>query len=208
MKLYNSLQSQPAKPFSQSCEENKHVILEKIQPYLANKSSLLEIASGTGQHAIYFAKYMRHLNWQTSDLIESHPGICQWLAEADLENIQQPLELNVSHAEHWPTEKFEALFSANSFHIMSKSNVEDFFKHLPKVMQKQTTLLVYGPFNYQGEFTSDSNARFDEWLKQRNPESGIKDFEWCNALAESAGLKLIDDIAMPQNNRILVWQTL
>lgn len=195
-----------SKPFSQSCEENKHVILKAIAPYLNTQKSVLEIASGTGQHAIHFAQHLPHLHWQTSDLIDSHTGICQWLKEGDYANIASPIELDVSVAEHWPERQFDAVFSANSFHIMAADNVLDLFKHLPNVLAQQAFVMVYGPFNYNGEFTSESNQRFDEWLKQRNPSSGIKDFEWCNQLAQKAGLSLINDIEMPQNNRILVWQ--
>ncbi|MBO1925961.1 DUF938 domain-containing protein [Thiomicrorhabdus sp. 6S2-11] len=194
------------KPFSQSCEENKHVILESITPYLRDKKSVLEIASGTGQHAIHFTEQLNHLSWQTSDLIESHSGICQWLEEAQIDNIISPIELNVSEPEQWPKTQFDAVFSANSFHIMAKQNIVDLFEHLPQVLARKATLMIYGPFNYNGRFTSDSNARFNDWLKQRNPNSGIKDFEWCDQLAEQAGLTLINDIEMPQNNRILVWQ--
>lgn len=193
------------KPFSQSSEENKQVILQKIQPLLSSKKTVLEIASGTGQHAVYFAKQMPHLVWQTSDLKESYAGIQLWLNEAGLENALAPLELNVSKST-WPSTAFDAVFSANSFHIMSKRNVEDFFDKVGTVLNTGAIVMIYGPFNYAGKFTSESNASFDNWLKQRDPLSGIKDFEWCNELAEKAGLTLIDDIEMPVNNRILVWQ--
>lgn len=194
------------KPFAPSCEENKQVILEAIRSYLLPKNSVLEIASGTGQHAIYFSEQMQHLKWQTSDLIASHPGICEWLNDAENDKIQKPIELNVSKPDHWPDNCYDAIFSANSFHIMSLQNVEDFFKNLPKVLDAKGIVLIYGPFNYNGQFTSDSNARFNLWLQKQNPDSGIKDFEWCQKLAEDANLKLIDDMTMPQNNRILVWQ--
>jgi len=200
----NNLHSQP-KPFSQSCEENKAVILEAITPYLQSKTSVLEVASGTGQHAVYFAENLPHLTWQTSDLLESHAGIKQWLSEANLSNTLEPFELNVSESA-WPDATYDALFSANSFHIMGEQNVEDFFANVSKVLNDNAVVMIYGPFNYNGSFTSQSNANFDVWLKNRNPLSGIKDFEWCNELAEQAGLKLINDIEMPVNNRILVWQ--
>ena len=193
------------KPFSQSCEDNKQVIFETIAPFLAQKKSVLEIASGTGQHAVFFAEQLPHLTWQTSDLLESHVGIHQWLDEANLENLYRPVELNVSESK-WPSFTYDAVFSANSFHIMAHQNVEDFFANISKVLQPDAHVMIYGPFNYNGEFTSQSNANFDVWLKNRNPQSGIKDFEWCNDLAKKAGLGLIEDIEMPVNNRILVWQ--
>lgn len=193
------------KPFSQSCEENKHVILQAIQALLSEKYTLLEVGSGTGQHAVFFAEKMPHLLWQTSDLTESHDGIQQWLAEAALENILAPLPLNVSE-DTWPTTTYDAVFSANSFHIMAHDNVKDFFDNVNNVLNENGLVVIYGPFNYNGSYTSESNARFDLWLKQRNPDSCIKDFEWCHHLAETVGLSLLDDIEMPQNNRILVWQ--
>lgn len=194
-----------SKPFAQSSDENKHVILQAIRPFLKAPSAVLEIASGTGQHAVYFAENMPHLTWQTSDLIETHIGIKQWIAEAGLSNVLPPLCLNVSE-DDWPTTTYDAIFSANSFHIMAKRHVEDFFKNVSQVLGKHGIVMIYGPFNDQGGYTSDSNERFDFWLKQRNPQSGIKDFEWCNQLAKSAELTLLKDIKMPQNNRILVWK--
>lgn len=195
----------PYKPFSPSSEENKQVILQAIQGFLTPRSSVLEIGSGTGQHAVYFAAKMPHLTWQTSDLNESHAGIKQWIAEANLNNVLPPLNLNVS-GNDWPSASYDAVFSANSFHIMAKPNVEDFFTNVVSVLNANGVIMIYGPFNYNGQFTSESNARFDLWLKQRDAQSGIKDFEWCHQLAESVGLKLLDDITMPQNNRLLVWR--
>lgn len=194
-----------SKPFAQSSEENKQVILQAIEPFLAAKKSVLEIASGTGQHAVYFAEQMPHLLWQTSDLAESHAGIRMWLADAQLPNVLEPLELNVSQF-NWPDSRYDAVFSANSLHIMSEQQVADLFKNISQVLQEEAVVMIYGPFNYNGQFTSESNANFDIWLKQRNPNSGIKDFEWCNNLAVQAGLRLVKDIEMPVNNRILVWR--
>ncbi|MDG4812489.1 DUF938 domain-containing protein [Hydrogenovibrio sp. 3SP14C1] len=193
------------KPYAQSSEENKFVILQAIQGFLTERSSVLEIASGTGQHAVYFAEQMPHIKWQTSDLTDAHAGIKQWIADSDLNNVLPPLCLNVSEND-WPATRYDALFSANSFHIMSKSNVEDLFAHLSQVLNANGLVMIYGPFNYNGQYTSESNARFDDWLKQRNPHSGIKAFEWCNQLAEQAGLNFLEDIEMPQNNRLLVWK--
>ncbi|RUM91310.1 MAG: methylase [Thiomicrospira sp.] len=200
-----SLAATFAKPFAQSSDENKHVILKAIHPFLKDRSSVLEVASGTGQHAVYFGENMPHLTWQTSDLMEAHSGIQQWITEAGLDNVLPPLNLNVSE-DNWPNCQYDALFSANSFHIMAKHHVEDFFNNLSQVIEKKGIVMIYGPFNYQGHFTSESNERFDLWLKQRNPQSGIKEFEWCNQLAENAELMLLKDIEMPQNNRILIWE--
>jgi cyclopropane fatty-acyl-phospholipid synthase-like methyltransferase len=195
----------PIKPFSESSEQNKQVILDIIQPRLSKLKRVLEVASGTGQHAVYFSHEMPHLHWQTSDLTENHSGISQWITDSSLTNIEMPIPLNVS-SDSWPKQTYDAVFSANSFHIMAASNVTDFFKNIASVINDNGLIIIYGPFNYDGHFTSESNARFDAMLRERGCDSCIKDFEWCNELAESAGFKLIEDHEMPQNNRILAWQ--
>lgn len=195
----------PIKPFAESSEQNKQVILAIIQPLFSKLKRVLEIASGTGQHAVYFSQVMPDLNWQPSDLENALPGIQSWVNESGLENLNQPLALDVSSI-NWPQQTFDAIFSANSLHIMSQQHVKDFFSNVDRVLDKNGLITVYGPFNYQGQFTSESNQHFDAWLKSRNPDSGIKEFEWCNQLAENAGFKLIEDHEMPQNNRILIWQ--
>jgi len=193
------------KPFAESSEQNKQVILEVIKPLFEQHLSVLEIASGTGQHAVYFAQSLPHLQWQPSDLNECLPGLECWVNESGLNNLKPPIELNVSE-NNWPKQTYDAVFTANSLHIMNHQQVEDFFSEVHQHLNHNGLLVIYGPFNYDGKFTSDSNARFDEWLKQRNPHSGIKAFEWCYALAEKAGLILQNDYTMPHNNRILCWK--
>ncbi len=193
------------KTFSPSSEQNKDVILEVIQPLLKDKQTVLEIASGTGQHAVYFADSLPQLDWQTSDLDDSHETIKQWILDSQLNNVLTPISLNVSE-DVWPNQTYCAVYSANSFHIMNKQNVMDFFSQVTSVLKPSGLVIIYGPFNYNGDFTSQSNSNFDGWLKANNPESGIKDFEFCCDLAENAGLELIEDNEMPENNRILVWQ--
>lgn len=193
------------KPYSESCEQNQDVILETIKPLLTNSKHVLEIGSGTGQHAVYFADAMPHLIWQTSDQIIYHDGIKQWLAEAKLKNTPPPIQLNVS-SDSWPTIIVDTIFSANAVHIMSWQNVVDFINNACDLLSSEGLLFLYGPFNYYNKYTSDSNARFDVWLKQNNPLSGIRDFEAMNKLAEDKGLHLVNDFAMPANNRILCWK--
>lgn len=199
------MQNTPTKPFAPSSEENKEVILKVLSPLFADKHSVLEIGSGTGQHAVYFARNMPQLQWQTSDLPDNHDGIRLWIEDSGLQNVALPITLNVS-AQQWPDNHYDAVFSANSFHIMSQDNVRDLFAHINQRLNPQGLLVVYGPFNFNGQFTSPSNQQFDAFLKQRDPESGIKDFEWLNELAAEAGLLFKQDVAMPQNNRILCWQ--
>jgi len=195
------------KPFSQACENNKQAILDVLTRVFSHKKQVLELGSGTGQHGVYFAEALPHLVWQCSDLLENHPGIKQWIVEKTLNNIKAPIELNVENLP-WQVEEKEAIFSANTLHIMSWQNVENFFSGVAKVLAVNGVLAVYGPFNYQGEFTSESNRQFNTWLKQRALHQGIRDFEKVNALAESIGLELKEDNEMPANNRLLVWEKL
>jgi len=195
----------PSKPFSEACERNKQPILDVIKPLLKNKKTLLEIGSGTGQHAVFFAENLTHLHWQTSDREENHPSINLWLNDSPAKNINQPIPLDVQ-IDPWPSAKFDAVYSANTAHIMSWKAVESLFVGVGQTLDEKGIFILYGPFNYHGEFTSESNRKFEDWLKNIDPERGIRDFEAVNQLAEQAGMKLIEDYEMPSNNRILVWE--
>jgi len=192
------------KPFAESCEQNRDPILRVLRNELADKSRLLEIGSGTGQHAVYFAPEFPQLLWQTSDRAEMHSGIRAWLEEAALANVLPPLNLDVC-ADTWPQAGYDAVFSANTAHIMAWPQVECFIRGVGQVLQADGVFCLYGPFNYNGHYTSESNARFDAWLKSRDPLSGVRDFEALDELARAAGLVLKCDYAMPANNRTLVW---
>ena len=193
------------KPYSESCEQNREPILAVLREPFADRRRVLEIGSGTGQHAVYFAAELPHLVWQTADVPPHHPGIRAWLEDAGLPNVQPPLALDVSHTE-WRSGRYDAVFSANTLHIMGWPEVEAFFAGVAAVLEPGGVLAVYGPFNYGGAFTSESNARFDAWLKARDPASGVRDFEAVDALARAHGLVLQQDVAMPANNRTLVWR--
>ena len=192
------------KPFSESSVQNCEPILAVLRVEFADCAKVLEIGSGTGQHAVYFGAELPHLHWQTGDLPRHHAGIRMWLDEAGLPNVLPPLTLDVND-NGWHTGRYDGVFSANTLHIMSWPEVKKFFTGVGKVMQPGGTLAVYGPFNYNGQFTSESNARFDAWLKDRAPASGVRDFGAVDALAQAQGLSLQRDIAMPANNRTLVW---
>ena len=166
---------------------------------------VLEIGSGTGQHAVFFAGQLPHLVWQASDVTEHLAGIQLWLEEAVLPNTPLPLELDVT-SERWPSTEIDAIFSANTAHIMAWPQVESMFAGIGRSLRPGGVLALYGPFNYNGSYTSESNARFDSWLKARDPLSGVRDFELLEALAETHGLQLQQDYAMPANNRTLVWR--
>ncbi len=193
------------KPFAPACERNRDPILAVLRPHFADRSRVLEIGSGTGQHAVHFAAAMPFLVWQTSDVAGNLPGIRAWLDEASLANTPTPLVLDVDGSD-WPTTPFDAIFSANTLHIMSWPEVERFFASLDAITTRDAKLAIYGPFNYGGAFTSESNAAFDASLKQRASHMGIRDIEAVDALARKARFAMIDDVAMPANNRTLVWQ--
>lgn len=194
------------KPYAESCEKNRGPILAVLKEIFSDRKRVLEIASGTGQHAVYFARELPHLSWQPSDLAPNLAGIQAWLDEAQLPNVSTPLAIDVNDT-HWPVAGVDAVFNANTVHIISWPEVERMFAHIARVIAPEGCVCFYGPYNYNGRFTSESNARFDAWLKSRDPNSGIRDFETVNRLAECHGLELLRDIEMPSNNRCLVWRS-
>ncbi|MEN5209251.1 DUF938 domain-containing protein [Stenotrophomonas terrae] len=204
------------KPYAESCERNSAPILQVLQRHLGQARSVLEIGSGTGQHAVHFAAALPWLRWQASDHRDYLPGIGQWLDEAGLPNTPPALELQAVIGSglqplpplpaHDDVAGFDAVFTANTLHIMGWEEVQAVFAGLPLLMAPDALFIAYGPFNYNGAFTSDSNRTFDGWLKARDPRSGIRDFEAVDALARAQQLVLREDVAMPANNRCLVWQ--
>ncbi len=186
-------------------ELNKDPILEILVAVLGNSHSVLEIGSGTGQHGVYFAENLPHLVWHTSDIPEYLPEITERIAREGPGNLRGPLALNVCDRP-WPVSSMDVIFSANTLHIMPWKTVEHFFEAIGDVLVKGGVLCVYGPFRYGGRYTSASNARFDQYLKQRDPLSGIKDFQDIDRIAKKQGLNLIKDYSMPANNQMLVWR--
>ena len=192
------------KPYSAACERNQAPILEVLQRHVGGCRHALEIGSGTGQHAVHFARALPQLIWQPSDRPEYLPGIHAWRDEAALPNLLAPLQLDVTGT--WPDGSYDLIYSANTLHIMAWSEVEIFFRQLPAVMTADAWLVIYGPFKYGGRHTSDSNAAFDEQLRQGAPHRGIRDVEAVEAAARAIGLRLQHDAEMPANNRCLVWR--
>ncbi|HEY9136488.1 MAG TPA: DUF938 domain-containing protein [Pseudomonadales bacterium] len=189
-----------------SCERNRAPLLQSLKGLLDSTSgTLLEIGSGTGQHAVYFAPALPRLNWQPTDLADNLKNIECWRCESGITNISPAIKLDVAH-HPWPINEAQAVFTANTLHIVAWPLVIDFFEGVSQVLCKDSLCIVYGPFNYQGDFTSASNKDFDAWLKARDANSGIRDFEAVNELAASKQLVLVQDVAMPANNRLLVWQ--
>jgi cyclopropane fatty-acyl-phospholipid synthase-like methyltransferase len=190
--------------YSEASERNKDPILRILAAALRDCRTVLEIGSGTGQHAVHFARHLSHLTWQPSDLPEGLPDLEERIAREGPANLRPPIALDVrSHP--WPVEPVDALFTANTFHIMDWGSVEHFYQGVGQVLKSRGMLCVYGPFRYRGAFTTASNADFDRYLKVRDPASGIRDFEAVNQLAEDVGLHLVADHAMPANNQALIW---
>ena len=192
------------KPFSPACERNQDVILAVLRAQFADRTRVLEIGSGTGQHAVHFAAALPDLVWQTSDVAANLPGIRAWLAEAHLPNTPEPLTFDINASA--PDATFDAIFSANTLHIMAWPEVQKLFALLPALMRPGALLTIYGPFNHGGAFTSASNAAFDASLRADQPQRGIRDFEAVDGLARAAGLVLVEDRAMPATNRCITWR--
>lgn len=202
------------KPFSPSCERNRDPILDVLRRHLGGARTVLEIGSGTGQHAVHFAAAMPWLTWQSSDHTSQHAGIQQWLDEAGLANAPSPIALQAV-AEPLPhftpaaapgLRPFDAVFTANTLHIMGWPEVQALFACLPAMLAEHALVIVYGPFNEGGSFSSEGNREFEASLKSRDARSGIRDIEAVDALATGIDLQRIDDVAMPANNRMLVWR--
>ncbi len=194
------------KLYSAACDENKEPIRAVLREVFAECRAVLEIGSGTGQHAVYFARHLSHLVWQPGDVAENLASINAWREEARLANVLAPLQLDVNH-EPWPAVNADAVFSANTAHILSWPEVQRMFAGAAKVLERGGVFALYGPFNYGGQYTSASNARFDAWLKARDPLSGVRDFEALDTLAQAHGMTRLMDYAMPVNNRTLVWRS-
>lgn len=190
---------------SEACERNKDPILSTIKPYLSYSKSVLEIGSGTGQHAVYFGGALSHLTWQTSDLRSNHPSIIAWIEQSDLPNVKKPFTLDVAQR-FWDIEPVDAVFTANTAHIMSWESVKSMFKGVGTNLRPGGHFLIYGPFNVAGKFTSESNRQFNESLKLQNPESAIRDYEDILSHARHNGLNLIERHQMPANNMLLAFQ--
>ena len=199
------MQPPPTLPFSAASERNRQPILAVLGRHFGDRHEVLEIGSGTGQHAVHFAAALPHLHWQTSDLVENHEGIRARLDTAALPNLRAPLALDVRSGP-WPAQRFDALFSANTLHIMAWSAVQALFARLPDVLTDDAVVVVYGPFRRGGRHTSDSNAAFDAALRRADPLRGVRDLEAVHALAAVAGLQPVEEVAMPANNLCVVWR--
>jgi cyclopropane fatty-acyl-phospholipid synthase-like methyltransferase len=192
------------KPRSEACERNRDPILKVLMQWFLEPGTALEIGSGTGQHAVYFARHLPHITWLCSDLEDNRPGIRAWVTEAQLSNLPPPLRLDVSDSA-WPVERTQYVFSANTAHIMSWAQVQAMFAGVAKTLGPNGVFCLYGPFNHKGEFTSDSNRAFDSLLRSQNPEMGVRNDLALITLSRRCDMQLTGDYWLPANNRALVW---
>jgi SAM-dependent methyltransferase len=192
-------------PHSDACERNKWPILQVLRQAFSACTHVLEIGSGTGQHAVHFAIEMPGIVWQPSERAESMPALRKRIFNEGPSNLRAPVELDVTQLP-WDVRRVDGVFTANTLHIMHWPQVEALFAGLPTVVKPGAVLAIYGPFRYSGNYTSESNASFDTMLRAQDPESGIRDFEAVDALARGAGFAFVADHPMPANNQILVWK--
>lgn len=191
-------------PESPACERNKAPILERLRFLFSNRSRVLEIGSGTGQHAMYFAAHMPWLKWTCSDRSEHHTTLRARLQVAELKNLDGPVELDVTGK--WPVTDADAVFSANTAHIMPWPAVEMMFAGAERLLAAGGRMVLYGPFHYGNAPTSAGNAAFDRELAARGGGEGIRDIQAVEQLAAQHQLQLLADFAMPANNRLLAWE--
>ena len=190
------------KPFSQACENNKQPILDVLKRVLADRKNVLEIGSGTGQHATYFAPKLRHLEWHTSDMPDNHRGIQAWLADAPASNLHQPLSLTIG-VDAWPLVNIDAVYTANTTHIMQPLEAQLMMQQVADNLPDGGVFCQYGPYNFQGQYTSESNQSFDQHLREQRC-GGIRDIDELTLWAKP--LFLIETVPMPANNFMLIWQ--
>jgi SAM-dependent methyltransferase len=193
------------KPYAESSEQNQGPILNVLREVFADATRVLEIGSGTGQHAVHFGRHLPHLVWAPTDLADNLPGIRLWLEEAALANVEPPRVLDTRQPV-WAVGEVDAVFSANTAHIMDWDGVVALFAGVGRLLTEGGVFALYGPFHYGGAPTSPSNAHFDAMLRAMDPAMGVRNYEDVDALAQRAGLRLWRDFAMPVNNRTLVWR--
>ena len=195
------------KEYAPACERNSQVILDVLQRILAHSRSVLEIGSGTGQHAVFFAGSLPHLQWQPTNK-ESLDSINAWRREAQLENVLPAQSIDLvsgTGQEDFQLPEADAIVCINTVHIMAWQGTEKLFQLAASALPSGGVLYLYGPYRYCGKPLESSNENFDLWLKERDPLSGIRDFEAVNRLAKKTGFELQEDIEMPANNRSIWW---
>lgn len=195
---------QTPKPFAPAAQRNQQPILDVMRNLIANDDRVFEFGSGTGQHACHISAALPGIYWQPSDLADKLPGIRQWIIESTCKNISDPIALDLAQ-KTTPEYTADICFTANTLHIVSWQNVINLFRHTITILGHRGSLLVYGPININGEYTSEGNRQFDAQLQSSNPESGIRDLEALDTLAAEHGMQSVQRITMPANNHLLHW---
>jgi cyclopropane fatty-acyl-phospholipid synthase-like methyltransferase len=191
-------------PFSAACERNKDPILAVLRVRFADRAQVLEIGSGTGQHAVHFARALAHLTWQPTEQLPYLADLAERVRLEGPQNLRAPTLLDVRQAV-WPVRSVDAMFTANTLHIMSWPEVTALFRGVGSVLAPGGALCIYGPLRYEGRYTSDSNREFDLMLQERDPDSGLRDIQAVAALAHEYGLSIEADHDLPANNRLVVF---
>lgn len=191
--------------FSQAADNNKTPILNTLSEWLSNDELVLEIGSGSGQHAIHIAKALQKIRWQPTEHPRALQSLINNISSFGSPNILAPESLDLAAVE-WPTESVDCVYSANVIHIIDETLGRRLIETAAKSLRAGGLFALYGPFKYQGDFTTTSNAEFDDWLKDRNTSSGIRDFEWVIRLAQDSGLTFMEDRSMPTNNQFLAFR--
>jgi len=192
-------------PMSEACERNKEPILAVLRMSFAEVRNVLEIGSGTGQHAVHFARHLTHLTWHPTEQLSYLPDLTARVQLEGSPNLRPPTVLDVRQSV-WPVLSVDAVFTANTLHIMSWAEVTAMYRGIGEVLAPRGVLCVYGPFRYAGEYTSDSNQAFDRMLQERDPRSGLRDVNAVTELAASYGLDLAADHDLPAFNRLLRFE--
>lgn len=195
-------------PFSEACERNKGPILEVLKDVLKPiHKKIVEIGSGTGQHATFFAKELPQVQWTPTEVYHNLPHLNKVVQESGIKNLTPPFKMKVGD-DDFPIRTYDVIFTANTFHIMPWKDCKTFIKLMGHRLEEGGLAIIYGPFNYDGQFISKSNEEFNTWLKERDPESGIRNFEDVHNAMEKNGFELVDDYEMPANNSTLVYRRL
>ena len=191
--------------FSQAADNNKAPILTALIEWLADRARVLEVGSGAGQHAVHMAQALPRIAWQPTDCSDVLPALINNVSAYGGENVLTPISLDLG-LNQWPPVPVDCVYAANVMHIVSPAFGENLIRGAAKSLAESGLLVLYGPYKYSGAFTTPSNANFDQWLKTRDRQSGIRDFEWVCGLATDAGLALVEDRSMPANNQMLAFR--
>ena len=192
------------KRFSEACNRNQAPILAVLKEVLPDTGRVLEIGSGTGQHAAYFSRSLPDLAWQPSDLAEALPSIEAWREESGAPNLNPPMVIDLLGNNDTPS-RVDAIVCINTAHIVAWTGVECLFSIAANILEPKGVLYFYGPYRYPDHALEPSNVAFDRWLKEQNSVSGIRDYAAVESLAESNGFILGGDRSMPSNNRSIWW---